>query len=152
MTRLAPWLTMCLLVTGCAGPMGAATETAATTSAAKLVNTWVYQSLVFTNPDGTNTNATGDVSGTLTFRADGTFKQDMRIGDFVNAVDGRYTVTGDQLETAYTWGGREEKALYTFSIQGGTRLEMIRLKDNGGKDFHYLVLRDTELAEPLKTP
>ena len=105
-----PWLlAACLLVAplgGCdeallttpappaAGPGAAQPGTAAPAAPARggaLVNRWEFENVVFFDDEGdTESTAWGEMS----FKPDGTYVQSLHIGQFLNAEEGTYRVTG----------------------------------------------------------
>lgn len=88
-----------------------------------LVNTWVYQTLTFTNEDGSLFDASEDVHGYIQFHANGTYRQELRIGDFNNIYHGSYQLSGDRADLSYTDGDEVAVEVLRFSISG-VRLSM----------------------------
>lgn len=73
--------------------------------ASVLVDTWKYLAVVFTDASGTVSETRG-VRGSLIFKADGRYEQTLYIGDILNALKGEYRISGNRVETRYTWRGQ----------------------------------------------
>ena len=138
--RLLPLLLASALATSGCLPTAAPTQAEAQSQsprAGQLVNEWVYDSVKFFNTDGSPKAGSGG-SGTLTFKADGTFEQHLRIGEFNNDIEGTYQVTGPgQMTWRFSWGGRDETPSYTFAFEGD-RLKL-ETDTTGGKARYELI-------------
>ena len=47
-----------------------------------------------------------DTRGTLILKPDGSYEQNLYIGGILNAIKGRYSISGNRLITHYSWRGQ----------------------------------------------
>lgn len=79
-----------------------ATTAPATSS---LVDRWLYRAAAFQDAGGV-TSAHQDTRGTLILNPDGSYEQNLFIGGILNAIKGRYAISGNRLTTHYSWRGQ----------------------------------------------
>lgn len=124
-----------------AAPSKEAVKTAESGGSLRLVNTWAFQNIVFTDSSGQR-QSVWEVKGFLQLRADGTFWYVFGSGRYTpNRYFGTYQVEGDRLilNFAHSDGKREVKR-YKFS-QPGVSLSLFSEEPNGNS--YYLVLNGT---------
>jgi len=95
---------------------------------ADLVYSWTY--LTATSVDANGMSFTDSVGGTLVFRADGRFQQDLYIGDVLNSYTGSYEVCPGMLVFHLDEGNETQQWEYTAGTDSGRTVLSYRSTDH----------------------
>lgn len=106
--------------------------------AAALTDRWLYQAVAFVDGSGTVSETRG-VSGSLTFKSDGSYDQALSIGGILNAIKGTYRVSGNRVVTSYQWGGKAASDELVAELDAtGDKLTLVR---HGSPTAYYTLRR-----------
>lgn len=107
-------------------------------AAASLIDRWLYRAAAFHDASGV-TSEHQDTRGTLLLKPDGSYEQNLYIGGILNAIKGRYTISGNRLTTHYSWRGQpaSDDMQARLSVDGKT-LTLLR---QGSPTVYYTLER-----------